>query len=30
MYMLLVYPKLKKDELTDRETALLREFMQEL
>jgi hypothetical protein len=25
IYMLLIYPKSKKDDLTDRETALLRE-----
>jgi hypothetical protein len=30
IYMLLIYPKSKKDELTDRETALLREFVKEL
>jgi hypothetical protein len=28
--MLLIYPKSKKDDLTDRETALLREFVKEL
>lgn len=30
IYMLLIYPKLKKDTLTNRETALLREFVKEL
>lgn len=30
IYMLLIYPKSKKDNLTDRETALLREFVKEL
>jgi hypothetical protein len=30
VYMLLIYPKSKKDDLTDRETALLREFVKEL
>ena len=30
VYMLLIYPKSKKDELTDRETALLRELVKEL
>ena len=30
IYMLLIYPKTKKDSLTDRETALLREFVKEL
>lgn len=30
IYMLLIYPKSKKDDLTDRETALLREFVKEL
>jgi hypothetical protein len=30
IYMLLIYPKSKKDTLTDRETALLREFVKEL
>ena len=30
VYMLLIYPKSKKDTLTDRETALLREFVKEL
>lgn len=30
IYMLLIYPKAKKDNLTDRETALLREFVKEL
>lgn len=30
IYMLVVYPKSKKDNLTDRETALLREFVKEL
>jgi hypothetical protein len=30
IYMLLIYPKSKKDDLTDRETALLREFAKEL
>jgi hypothetical protein len=30
IYMLVVYPKSKKDDLTDRETALLREFVKEL
>ncbi|WP_291996043.1 type II toxin-antitoxin system RelE/ParE family toxin [Candidatus Accumulibacter sp. ACC012] len=30
IYMLLIYPKSRKDDLTDRETALLREFVKEL
>lgn len=30
IYMLLIYPKSKKDNLTDQETALLREFVKEL
>lgn len=30
IYMLLIYPKSKKDDLTDRETALLRELVKEL
>ncbi len=30
IYMLLIYPKSKKDNLTDRETALLREFVKDL
>lgn len=30
IYMLLVYPKSKKDTLTDRETAILRELVKEL
>lgn len=30
IYMLLVYPKSKKDDLTDRETTALREFVKEL
>ena len=30
IYMLLIYPKSKKDDLTDQETALLREFVKEL
>jgi hypothetical protein len=30
IYMLLIYSKSKKDTLTDRETALLREFVKEL
>jgi hypothetical protein len=30
IYMLLIYPKSKKDDLTDRETALLRKFVKEL
>lgn len=30
IYMLLIYPKSKKDDLTGRETALLREFVKEL
>ena len=30
IFMLLVYPKSKKDDLTDRETALLRELVKEL
>jgi hypothetical protein len=30
VYMLLIYPKSKKDTLTDRETALLRELVKEL
>jgi hypothetical protein len=30
IYLLLIYPKSKKDDLTDRETALLREFVKEL
>jgi len=28
--MLLIYPKSKKDNLTDQETAVLREFVKEL
>lgn len=30
IYMLLIYPKSRKDTLTHRETALLREFVKEL
>jgi hypothetical protein len=30
IYLLLIYPKSKKDTLTDRETALLRELVKEL
>jgi len=30
IYMLLIYPKSKKDNLTDQETAALREFVKEL
>lgn len=30
IYMLLIYPKSKKDDLTDQETALLREFVKEI
>lgn len=30
IYMLLVYPKAKKDDLTDKETAVLRDFVKEL
>lgn len=30
IFMLLVYPKSKKDDLTDRETAILRELVKEL
>ena len=30
VYMLLIYPKSKKDNLNDRETALLREFVKDL
>ena len=30
IYMLVIYPKSKKDDLTDRETAVLREFVKEL
>ena len=30
IYMLVVYPKSKKDNLTDKETAALREFVKEL
>ena len=30
IYMLVVYPKSKKDNLTDREIAILREFVKEL
>ena len=30
IYMLLIYQKSNKDDLTDRETALLREFVKEL
>lgn len=30
IYMLLIYPKSKKDDLTDRETVVLREFVKEL
>ena len=29
-YMLVAYPKSKKDDLTDKETAILREFVKEL
>lgn len=30
IYMLVVYPKSRKDDLTDKETAILREFVKEL
>lgn len=30
IYMLVAYPKSKKDDLTDKETAILREFVKEL
>ncbi|MHB1084253.1 MAG: type II toxin-antitoxin system RelE/ParE family toxin [Thiobacillus sp.] len=30
IYMLVIYPKSKKDNLTDKETAILREFVKEL
>lgn len=30
IYMLLIYPKSKKDDLTERETAVLRELVKEL
>lgn len=30
IYMLVAYPKSKKDDLTDRETTLLRDFVKEL
>mgnify|MGYP001619184327 FL=1 len=30
IYMLVVYPKSKKDNLTDKETAILRGFVKEL
>jgi hypothetical protein len=30
IYMLLIYPKSRKDNLTDQETAVLREFVKEL
>jgi hypothetical protein len=30
IYMLLIYPKSKKDDLSNRETAVLREFVKEL
>lgn len=30
IYMLLIYPKSRKDDLSERETALLREFVKEL
>ena len=30
IYMLVIYPKSKKDDLTDKETAVLREFVKEL
>lgn len=30
IYMLVIYPKSKKDDLTDKETALLRELVKEL
>ncbi|MEJ7138799.1 type II toxin-antitoxin system RelE/ParE family toxin [Amphibiibacter pelophylacis] len=30
IYMLLIYPKSKKDTLTDRETVLLRDFVKDL
>jgi len=30
IYLLVVYPKSKKDNLTDKETAILREFVKEL
>jgi hypothetical protein len=30
IYMLLIYPKSKKDSLTERETALLRDYVKDL
>lgn len=30
IYMLVIYPKSKQDDLTDRETAILRDFVKEL
>lgn len=30
IYLLVVYPKSKKDDLTDKETAILRDFVKEL
>jgi hypothetical protein len=30
IYMLVVYPKSKKDDLSDKETAILRELVKEL
>ena len=30
IYMLVMYPKSKKDDLTDKETSILREFVKEL
>jgi hypothetical protein len=30
IYMLLIYPKSKQDDLTDQQTAMLREFVKEL
>ena len=30
IYMLVVYPKTKKDDLSDQETAILRELVKEL
>jgi hypothetical protein len=30
IYMLLIYPRAKKDDMTDHETALLREFVKAL
>jgi hypothetical protein len=30
IYLLVIYPKSKKDDLTDKETAILRDFVKEL